>query len=204
MKEAHHKASEWFDGLYHENRESQENIPWARHDVNPWLDSYLKEDIAHQGKALVIGCGLGDDAYAIEKAGYDVLAIDVSQTALELAQEKFPDSDITFEKQDIFDMPHEYEHYFDFVFEAYTIQSLPVEFREKMINAVAKTVAKNGRLLLVAHKRDESFQGGPPWPLEAYQVDLFRNEGLDELVHEVHSQDSQISKECFRVLYERT
>ena len=170
--QAHNKASAWFDDLYKNNKESHENIPWARQAVNPLLQSYLDDVVEHKGSALVIGCGLGDDAKALEEAGYEVTAIDVSQTALDLAKEKFSDGNIIFEKQDIFDMPLKYDAYFDFVFEAFTIQSLPVEFREKMIEAVVKTIASHGELLLVAHKREGMF-GGPPWPLTKEEVDLF-------------------------------
>jgi len=38
----------------------------------------------HTRKALIIGCGLGDDAYALYNAGYNLLAIDISQKALDL------------------------------------------------------------------------------------------------------------------------
>ena len=202
MPKAHNKASEWFDGLYKENKESQENIPWARQAVNPLLQSYLDEEVTHKGKALVIGCGLGDDARALEEAGYDVVAIDVSQTALDLAKERFSDSTIIFEEQDIFDMPTKYYAHFDFVFEAFTIQSLPVEFRGKMICAISETVANHGKLLLVAHKREEDFDG-PPWPLEVNEVDLFKSEGFTELSHEIHTEKSKISNTRFRVLYRK-
>ena len=195
---AHNKASAWFDGLYKENKDTHENIPWARQAVNPLLQSYLDEEDIHKGKALVVGCGLGDDAMALAEAGYVVTAIDVSQTALDLAQARFPNADIDFKKQDIF----EYEETFDFVFEAFTVQSLPVEFREKMVKAVASTVAKGGRLLLVAHKREEMFDG-PPWPLTQKEVDLFKAEGLRELSHEIHTEESKISNTHFRVLYTR-
>lgn len=200
--EAHNKASAWFDDLYKNNKTSQENIPWARQAVNPLLLSYLDEPREHNGTALVIGCGLGDDAKALEDAGYEVTAIDVSQTALDLAKERFFDSHIIFEKQDIFDMPKRYDEYFDFVFEAFTIQSLPVEFREKMIHAVSKSVAKNGKLLLVAHKREAMFDG-PPWPLEVDEVNLFKKEGLTELSHEIHTEESKISGTRFRVFYQK-
>jgi len=195
---AHNKASAWFDGLYKENKDTHENIPWARQAVNPLLQSYLDEDITHKGTALVIGCGLGDDAIALEKAGYDVVAIDISQTALDLAKERFKDSNVQFKKQDIF----EYEEQFDFVFEAFTIQSLPIEFREQMVKAVANTVAKKGKLLLVAHKRAEMLDG-PPWPLTQEEVDLFKEKGLKELSHEIHTEASKISNTRFRVLYKR-
>lgn len=193
---AHNQASAWFDDLYKNNKSSQDNIPWARQTVNPLLQSYLDEDLSHRGSALVIGCGLGDDAIALEMAGYDVTAIDVSQTALDLAKERFADSNVKFINQDIF----EYEEQFDFVFEALTVQSLPVEFREKMVKAVANTVAEGGKLLLVAHKKEEDFKG-PPWPLTLAEVDLFKTHGLKELSHELHTEDSKVSNTRFRVLY---
>jgi len=195
---AYSKASEWFDELYQKNKDTHENIPWARQAVNPLLQSYLDDEKVHQGKALVIGCGLGDDAMALAEVGYKVTAIDVSQTALDLAQARFPDANITFKKQDIF----EYDVQFDFVFEAFTIQSLPVEFRENMVKAVVNTIAKGGNLLLVAHKREETFDG-PPWPLTQAEIDLFKEEGLTELSHEIHTEESKISNRRFRVLYKK-
>jgi len=196
--QAHNKASEWFDDIYKNNKETQENIPWARGAVNPLLASYLDEEKEHKGSTLVIGCGLGDDAKALEIAGYEVTAIDVSQSALELAKARFPESSIRFIKQDIF----EYAEQFSFVFEALTVQSLPIEFREKMIKAVAGTVAVGGELLLVAHKR-EAIRQGPPWPLTQEDVDLFKSHGLTELSFELHTEESKVSQTRFRVLYKK-
>lgn len=196
----HNKASAWFDDLYKEHEENHENIPWARKDVNPLLQTYLESYKEHKGKALVIGCGLGDDAYALDKAGYDVLAIDISQTALNLAKKRFSDSRIVFEKQDIFDMPQKYHENFDFVFEALTIQSLPLEFRDKMIKAVTNTVAKDGQLLVVAHQLNGN-NDGPPWPLTHDDISLFTTHGMKELSFELIDEISKISDVKFRVLY---
>jgi SAM-dependent methyltransferase len=198
MQQAHNQASAWFDNLYKNNKESQENIPWARQAVNPLLQTHLDDEAEHKGSALVIGCGLGDDAIALEMVGYDTTAIDVSQTALVLAKERFTDSSVQFVNQDIF----EYEKKFDFVFEALTIQSLPIEYREKMIKAVAGTVAEGGKLLLVAHKLENDFKG-PPWPLTKEEVGLFKSHGLTELSQELHTEESKISNTRFRVLYSR-
>ena len=194
--EAHNKASAWFDDMYQKNRENQEKIPWARQAVNPLLQSYINEDREHKGTALVIGCGLGDDAHALALAGYKVTAIDVSESALIQAKERFPKSLIVFKKQDIF----EYEEVFDFVFEAFTIQSLPIEFRVKMIKAVANRVAKNGTLLIVAHKHEHEFQG-PPYPLTKEEIEKFKEHDLKEDSFEIHTEASKISNSRFRVLY---
>lgn len=201
--EEHNKASEWFEELYKKHESSHENIPWARKDVNPLLQTYLDNGEKHKGKALVIGCGLGDDANALDKAGYDVLAIDVSQTALDLAKERFLGSGIIFEKQDIFDMPKKYHENFDFVFESLTIQSLPRDYREKMIYAVANSVAKDGKLLVVAHQHNGN-NDGPPWPLTHEEISLFKTHNMKELSFELINEISKISNVKFRVLYTKS
>jgi len=196
----HSKTSELFEEMYKKHENNHENIPWARKDVNPLLQTYLENGEEHRGRALVIGCGLGDDAYALDSAGYDVVAIDISQTALDLAQKRFADSGILFEKQDIFDMPQKYHENFDFVFEALTIQSLPLEFREKMINAVVNTVAKDGKLLVVAHQHNGN-NDGPPWPLTHEDISLFKTNDMKELSFELINETSHISNIKFRALY---
>jgi len=196
----HNKASEFFEEMYKKHENNHENIPWARKDVNPLLQTYLDSCEEHKGKALVIGCGLGDDAYALENAGYNVVAIDVSQTALDLAQERFSDSNILFKKQDIFDMPQKYFENFDFVFEALTVQSLPIKFRKKMIHAVANTVVKGGKLLVVAHQYTGN-NDGPPWPLTHEEITLFKTNGMKELSYELIDDKSEVSNLKFRVLY---
>lgn len=196
----HKKSNDFFEGIYKKNENNHDNIPWARQDVNPLLQTYLDNGEEHKGKALVIGCGLGDDAYALDNAGYDVLAIDISQTALDLAKERFTDSNVVFEKQDIFDMPQKYHENFDFVFESLTIQSLPIKFREKMIHTVVNTVAKKGKLLVVAHQHNGN-NDGPPWPLKHEDISLFKTYDMKELSFELIRETSKISDVKFRVLY---
>lgn len=196
----HSNMDEFFEDMYKKNEKSHENIPWARKDVNPLLQNYLDGSKEHKGKALVIGCGLGDDAYALQNAGYEVVAIDISQTALDLAKERFGDCGVIFEKQDIFAMPEKYYENFDFVFEALTIQSLPRELREKMVSAVVDTVAKNGKLLVVAHQCNNN-DDGPPWPLTNDEISLFKTHNLEELNFELINEPSPISNIKFKVLY---
>lgn len=198
----HNKASAWFNDLYEKHQDKHENIPWATQAVNTLLKTYLDDTTqTHKGKALVIGCGLGDDAHALEVAGYDVLAIDISEMALELAQKRSTDLNIKYEKQDIFDMPEKYDGYFDFAFEAFTIQSLPREFREKMIKAISKTLAQNAKILVVADTKTKEFDG-PPWPLTKEEMSIFKSVGLKELSFESHLKESTVASSQFRVLYQ--
>lgn len=201
-KQTHIQATEWFDDLYTKSKNNYENIPWAKLEVNPLLQSYLESKQSHKGKALVIGCGLGDDAKALEMVGYEVVAIDISQSALDMAQERFPSETIKFEKENIFDMPKKYEKHFDFVFEAFTIQSLPIEFRQKMMKSIGNTLKLGALLLIVAHKRDKDFSG-PPWPLTQAEIDYFKTCQLNEVSFKIEDEPSHISATKFNVIYQK-
>ena len=57
---------EWFETLYHQAAGHEAGIPWADMTVNPTLARWLTLSPPSDAwtNALVIGCGLGDDAEA--------------------------------------------------------------------------------------------------------------------------------------------
>src|SRR5689334_18900588 len=70
----------WFEAFYKEAGGDNEQIPWADLKPNayfkPWADEVgLKGD---GRKALVVGCGLGDDARFLNDLGFEVSAFDIS------------------------------------------------------------------------------------------------------------------------------
>ena len=57
-----------------------------------WMEKY--KDIINQnelGKALDLGCGLGQDSVYLKEKGYDVIACDISTYALDQIKEKYPE-----------------------------------------------------------------------------------------------------------------
>lgn len=59
--------SGWFEVLYAEANGNSGQVPWARNTTHPYLQDWL-DCHASPGdgrSALVIGCGLGDDAEAV-------------------------------------------------------------------------------------------------------------------------------------------
>lgn len=199
----HIQDTAWFETLYKECNEDTTKIPWAKLKPNDALIYYLNNNGENKGKALVIGCGLGDDAKALHDAGYDTLAIDISKSALEWAQKRFNDTSISFEEHSILQMPEHYQNHFDLVFEALTIQSLPVKYRNEMIEAISQTLTPGGKLLVVAHgkKKDERFDG-PPWPLYEEELKAFSEYGLKELSFETFEEPSPIASMRFIALFE--
>jgi len=174
----------WFDVLYSEAEGDAGQIPWARLTTHPYLQEWL--DISQtQGEgrtALVIGCGLGDDAEALAKLGFQVTAFDISIKAIAWCQERFPNSSVNYLVADLLALDSEWHRQFDLVVESRTIQALPVEMRSQVINCIAPLVANRGTLLVITRIRDnDSVPDGPPWPLSEKELAEFIELGLQEI-----------------------
>jgi len=72
-----------------------------------------------------------------------------------------------------------------------------------MRNAVANTVARDGKLLVVAHQHNGN-KDGPPWPLTHEEISLFQTHNMKELSFELINETSKISNVKFRVLYKKS
>ena len=75
----------WFDPLYRWADGNISAIPWAAKGVNPNLIAWLDREHVNGGgrRALVIGCGLGEDAEELASRDFDVTAFDVAPAAIE-------------------------------------------------------------------------------------------------------------------------
>ncbi len=130
----------WFEPLYAEAGGDPDKIPWADRRPNPNLTDWLEtERIRGDGRtALVIGCGLGDDAQLLAELGFRVTAFDVASTAISWCRKRFPQSPVCYEAADLLDMPSAWRGAFDFVLEAYTLQVLPPGLRAEAILKTAE------------------------------------------------------------------
>src|SRR5262245_7598364 len=134
----HGNAKGWFEARYAESDGGAGRIPWADLVPNPHLVSWLDENNARgEGRrALVIGCGLGDDAELLAARGFDVTAFDISATAIKWSQRRYPDSKVDYVAADLLESPPEWREAFHFVVEVNTLQVLPSELRPAAISAM--------------------------------------------------------------------
>jgi SAM-dependent methyltransferase len=174
----------WFDALYKESGGDPEKIPWADMAPNRFFKAWA-ESTGLKGdgrRAMVVGCGLGDDAQYLHDLGFNVTAFDISPTAIDWAKRVYGDSEIQFRVADLFEPDRDWLGVFDFVLEIYTIQPLPMEIRERAIDAVAAFVAPGGRLLVVTRGREDDEEVEEvPWPLSKRDLSRFAKNGLQEL-----------------------
>ncbi|WP_027342246.1 class I SAM-dependent methyltransferase [Hamadaea tsunoensis] len=175
-------ATGWFEPLYADAGHGRAVVPWDAGGPSPYLTEWARA-AGLDGKgapALVVGCGLGDDAAYVAGLGFSVTAFDISPTAVEQARERFPDSAVRFEVADLFDLPAAWRQAYDLVIEIFTVQALPIALRPRVTGAIASTVAPGGTLLVVQRTRPEgaTVDGGPPYPVSRSELDLFLADGL--------------------------
>jgi threonine dehydrogenase-like Zn-dependent dehydrogenase len=168
----------WFDPLYEAAGREAAGVPWANLEACPAVAEYAASH-SGPGKAVIVGCGLGDDAEVVAAAGYVTTAFDVSEHAVEWCRERFPDSTVDYRVADLFDLPVDLVGGFDLVVEVRTVQSLPPGLRDEAIDAVASLVAPGGTALVVALSRqDGTIPSGPPWAASPSELSRFENSGL--------------------------
>ncbi|MGB3654455.1 MAG: methyltransferase domain-containing protein [Rivularia sp. (in: cyanobacteria)] len=193
----------WFDNVYIKAQGDSNQVPWANMSVNAYLKDWLNQNPLEKNlTALVIGCGLGDDAEALAEKGFNVTAFDISPTAIAWCKQRFPNSSVNYVVADVFDLDKGWIRNFDFVFEARTIQSLPLKVREQTMSAVAQLVADEGTLLVVTVTRDTPEEpDGPPYPLSLEEIDYFLNLGLQEINRNSYSEKNSRFPKRLRIEY---
>lgn len=199
-------ATGWFELLYAGAERDPDAIPWADLRPHPGFDHWLSSvDVRKAGKrAVVVGCGLGDDAEALARRGFDVTAFDIAPSAVEWARKRFPDSAVDYRVADLLDAPGGWDGAFDLVVEVYTLQSLPAEVRPDAIDAVARLVAPGGTLVVVCRAREaEEPATGPPWHLTREELRAFELAGLEQQSFVDYIDGEEPSIRRFRVEYRR-
>jgi SAM-dependent methyltransferase len=153
-------------------------------------------------KALVIGCGLGDDAEVLAQHGFEVTAFDISATAVAWCKQRFPRSKVEYVVADILKPPQDWQEDFDFILEVYTLQVLPPDLRSQAITQIAQLLAPGGVLLLIARGRQpEDGQGTMPYPLIRGELAAFSRGGLKEVSFEDFMDKENPPVRRFRVEY---
>jgi SAM-dependent methyltransferase len=193
----------WFERLYAGAEAGQEVVPWDRGTPHRMLVQWVRaRGITGGGRrALVVGCGLGDDAEYVAGLGFDTVAFDISASAIRAARRRYPDSGVRYVAADLFDPPAEWQQAFDLVVESLTLQALPDPPRREAIRRVGQLVAPGGTLMVNARAReeDEDPGEGPPWPLTRAEIEAIAASGLEVVaIEDLHEPEARRWRAEFR------
>ena len=172
----------WFEEFYARAGGRIERIYWADLEPNPLLLEWLDAHPAPAGKrAVVVGCGLGDDAEALRERGYVVTAFDISASAVDMCRRRYPESSVDYVTADLFDHPPVWRRGFDLVYECNTIQILSGTNRVRARNAIAELVAPGGEVIVSCRSRESHDQSQTfPIAMDRHEIDGFVRAGLTE------------------------
>ena len=166
----------WFERLYTEGEAGESVVPWIQGTTNPVLADWAAGLSGAGKRALVVGCGTGEDAEFLAGLGFTVTGFDLAPTAITTARRIHAGSAVTYEVADLLALPPAWAGAFDLVFEAYTVQPLFGQVRKDALAALSGPVAPGGTLLDVAFAPEETDpERSPtmmPWPLTRAEVDL--------------------------------
>jgi SAM-dependent methyltransferase len=185
----------WYDELYRLGDAGL--IPWADLRPNPFLAGTLPSGNGEQ--ALVVGCGLGDDAEYVASHGWRVTAFDVSPAAIAWCRRRFPASSVCYRAADL--LAGELGRH-ALVVEIYTVQSMPLEMRPAALRAIANLVAD--RLLLIGRGAENGEDRNlRPCPLTPDDLAVLPRCGLDEESREEFRDPDDPGVRRFRAWYRR-
>ena len=197
----HHLAvgepSGWFEPLYAGAGHRTGRLPWHVDGPHPYVVDWLDEPVAASpgGRAVVVGCGLGDDAAHLAERGMRVSAFDVAPSAVRRARRRHRRSEVGWHVADLLALDEDWRGAFDLVVEVHTVPWLPGVVRDAAMQAIGSLVAPGGVVLavtlLAAEQTAVDAAAGPPWPQAPAELAAYRAAGLERVALEHADPDEQ-------------
>ena len=145
-----------------------EETPWDLGAAAPPLLELLETRPAKiwgEGPVLVPGCGLGHDAAALQKSGYDVLGLDLAPSALAGAQARYG-AEVSWLEGDFLDPELAKAHAVGAIFEHTCFCAIDPEQRGDYVEAAMRWLKPGGKLVgifFLDPPRREDGEAGPPY-----------------------------------------
>jgi len=147
-----------WETLYRE--QDVEKMPWFTPELDPDFAEALKSLKIH-GHVLDLGTGPGTQAIALAELGFDVVASDISESAVRKAEARAKEKGVAirFVKDDI--LATRLQGPFDIIFDRGIFHVFPPEKRNAYVQSVGGLLKKGGSLMLKCFSDKEPPGEGP-------------------------------------------
>ena len=148
--------------------------PWDAGRVPTALEQFLRTEPRGQ-RALIPGCGSGYEVRAFAEAGFDVLAVDFAEAAIERARRILGPLSDRVRLADFFES--DFEMPFDLVYERAFLCALPRRLWPRYAPRVAELLRPGGRLTGFFFFDDT--ERGPPFGLKSGELETLLEREFD-------------------------
>ena len=163
-------AQYWMD-VYH----TEGKPGWDLQKPAEALRDMLPRIKSPKARVLVLGCGEGHDAAFFAEAGHVVTAVDFSKEGLNRGKEKYGHlHNLKFVECDIFQLPQEWNHSFDIVFEHTCFCAISPSKRKELVTIWRRMLHEEGQLMGVFFAMLK--RAGPPYGSSEFEIrDYLKN-----------------------------
>lgn len=156
-------------------RYAGKDTPWDLGRAHPLLTEALSEDatlgLGRVDRAYVPGCGRGWDAAALENAGWETVAVDLSEQAIADAQSR-----TSATQGDALTWP---EVGFDLIFDHTFFCAIDPARRSEFGAMVDRMLSPDGQLVSIVFPIGRPpEEGGPPFAMDPEDVDVVLGDGF--------------------------
>ena len=157
-----------------ENRYIEGTTGWDLGQAAPPFVGLLDSTAAPKpGKIAVLGSGSGYDALLFAQMGFEVIGFDFAPSAITSATALTQNSGISaqFLQRNIFDLPAEFPHYFDYVLEHTCFCAIEPRLRPAYVNLVKSLLKPQGELIALFWAHNQP--GGPPFGVTTAEINQY-------------------------------
>ncbi len=150
--------TDWWEDIYRSSEVT--DLPWYTPGLDTNFDKALRAHLPRGGRVLDLGTGPATQAIALAKRGYDVVATDISPSAIRKARHAATREGvrIDFRVDDVLDSTLE-DGLVDAIVDRGMFHTLPPGSRARYVATVARILRPRGFLFLktFSHKEPRSF-----------------------------------------------
>ncbi|MCE9645784.1 MAG: methyltransferase domain-containing protein [Chloroflexi bacterium] len=147
------------------------------------------------GRMIVLGAGRGHDAREFARHGFEVTAVDfAAHAAEEMRRLADPSAPVRIMQSDLFALPQEFRHSFDYVLEYTCFCAIDPGRRSEYADLVAQLLKPEGTYIDLAFPLDGR-AGGPPFAVRESEVlDLFGKRGFKLIAREKPDESIRVRR----------